>query len=160
MEVIARLLGGGFVGLLVVCLMPLFAGLWIYDLLYGAALKLWWWRKHGQHGRTFLVVYSDSLKWSDIVPERILPLLGSRAVVVNISKDPLWKASRSVERRVHKHWAGKVEHTPIVVRLSRFGKVVEVRLFDALMLNAKKGDPSELENKVKALRALAQSSAA
>src|SRR5215208_5345663 len=160
MEVIARALGGGALAFLFVCLVPLLVALWIYHVLYGAVLKLWWWRKHGQYGRDFLVVYSDSPKWSEIVPEKILPVLGARAVVANISKDSSWNASRSLERRVHKHWGGRVEHTPIVIKLSRFHKVVQVRLFEAFMLNAKKGDSSQLEERLAVVHALVQSSAA
>ena len=158
MEGIARVLTGGFLGLVFVCLVPLLAALWIYRLIYGAVLKLWWWRNHGQHGRDFLVVYSESPKWSGIVSERILPVLGARAVVENISKNSSWKTSRSLERRVHKHWAGKVEHTPIVIKVPPFAKVVQVRLFEAFMLNAKKGNPSLLEEKLAAVHALVRSS--
>jgi hypothetical protein len=123
-------------------------------------LKLWWWRKHGQHGRDFLVVYSESPKWSGIVSERILPVLGARAVVENVSKDSSWKAARSLERRVHKHWAGEIEHTPIVIKVPPFAKVVQVRLFEAFMLNAKKGNPSLLEQRLAAVHALVRSSGA
>jgi hypothetical protein len=126
MEGIARVLTGGFLGLVFVCLVPLLAVLGIGRLIYGAMLKLWWWRKHGQHGRDFLVVYSESPKWSGIVSERILPVLGARAVVENVSKDSSWKAARSLERRVHKHWAGEIEHTPIVIKVPPFAKVVQV----------------------------------
>jgi hypothetical protein len=134
MEGIARVLTGGFLGLVFVCLVPLLAALWICHLIYGAMLKLWWWRKHGQHGRDFLVE--------------------------NISKDASWKTSRSLERRVHKHWAGKVEHAPIVIKVPPFAKVVQVRLFEAFMLNAKKGNPSLLEERLAAVHALVRSSVA
>jgi hypothetical protein len=160
MEGIARVLTGGFLGLVFVCLVPLLAVLGIGRLIYGAMLKLWWWRKHGQHGRDFLVVYSESPKWSGIVSERILPVLGARAVVENVSKDSSWKAARSLERRVHKHWAGEIEHTPIVIKVPPFAKVVQVRLFEAFMLNAKKGNPSLLEQRLAAVHALVRSSGA
>jgi hypothetical protein len=158
MEGIARALTGGFLGLVFVCLVPLLAVLGIGRLIYGAMLKLWWWRKHGQHGRDFLVVYSESPKWSGILSERILPVLGARAVVENVSKDSSWKAARSLERRVHKHWAGKIEHTPIVIKVPPFAKVVQVRLFQAFMLNANKGNPSLLEERLAAVHALVRSS--
>jgi hypothetical protein len=160
MEGIARVLTGGFLGLVFVCLVPLLAVLGIGRLIYGAMLKLWWWRKHGQHGRDFLVVYSESPKWSGIVSERILPVLGARAVVENVSKDSSWKAARSLERRVHKHWAGEIEHTPIVIKVPPFAKVVQVRLFEAFLLNAKKGNPSLLEQRLAAVHALVRSSGA
>lgn len=159
MKSIARVLTAGILGLVFVCLSPLLAVLWICRLIYGAMLKLWWWRKHGQHGRDFLVVYSESPKWSETVSERILPVLGPRAVVENISKDSSWKTSRSLERRVHKHWAGRVEHTPIVIKVPPFAKVVQVRFYKALVMNANKGNPSLLEERLAAVHALVRSSA-
>jgi hypothetical protein len=86
-------------------------------------------------------------------------LLGTHAVVVNTTKDSSWKASRSLERRVHKHWGGRSEHTPIAIRLLRFRKVREVRLFEAFMQHAKRGDSSQLEEKLAALQSMVQSSA-
>jgi hypothetical protein len=160
MQVIARPLALVLAAILGVLLSPLLVLIALYWFGSGFLLKLLWWRKHGRFGRHFLVVYSESPKWAEAVPQQVLPLLGPRAVVANISKDSLWKASRSLERRVHKHWGGRAEHTPIVIKLCRLGKVREVRFYEAFMQNAKRGDSSELKEKLAALQALVQSSAA
>jgi hypothetical protein len=158
MKSVARALALVLAAVLCVVLSPLLVPLALYWLASGFVLKMWWWRKHGRFGRHFLVVYSDSPKWVVAVPQRVLPLLGDRAVVVNISKDSSWKASRALERRVHKHWGGRAEHTPIAIQLFRFRRVREVRLYEAFMQNAKRGDSSELEEKLAALHAMVQSS--
>jgi hypothetical protein len=160
MKSIARALAFVLAAVICVGLSPVLVPLALYWLASSVALKLWWWRKHGRFGRHFLVVYSDSPKWSAHVPQRVLPLLGARAVVVNTSKDSSWKASHSLERRVHKRWGGRSEHTPIAIKLFGFRKVREVRLYDAYMQHAQRGDDSQLEQKLAELQAMVQSSLA
>ncbi len=160
MQFIRRALTVVLAAILCLVLSPLLIPVAVYWFASGVVFKLWWWQRHGRFGRQFLVVYSESPKWAEAVPQQVLPVLGDRAVVVNISKVSSWKASRSLERRIHKHWGGRVEHTPIVIKLPRFGKVQEVRLFEAFMQNAKCGDSSGLNEKLAALRSLVQSSAA
>jgi len=122
--------------------------------IYGQALFLLWHHKHGKDGKVFLAVYSDSHKWKEYFPDKILPVLEDKAVIVNISADPTWKAARSIERLAHRHWGGRQEHTPIILFLPRRGRVQEVRFYEAFLAYAKRGDESELLAQIEKLKSL------
>ena len=128
----------------------------VYLLYFARSMVLFvlWQCRHGGKGREFLVVYSDSPKWANFFSVQVLPLLGSRDVIVNISSTPSWKAARTLERSAHQHWAGTVEHTPIVLYFPRFGRVKSVRFYQAFLLHARQGDASKLNAKISELQAL------
>jgi hypothetical protein len=153
MEQVLRFAGIAFVGALVLLLSPLLIAMWAVSGLYGLALSIAWWLKHGRRGQDFLVVYSNSPKWSNFFSEDVLPIVSGRAVVVDISKDPSWKASESLERRSHRYWGGRVEHTPLVIHFRNIGRVTEVRFYEA-SLRAKRGEPSPLREQLAKLQAL------
>jgi hypothetical protein len=139
---------------LLVALTPLWIAIWLYYLVRTLALFSIWRHKHGRHGRIFLAVYSDSQKWESHFQNEIIPLLGNRAFVVNISVTPTWKASHSIERLAHLHWGGREAHTPIVIYFPHWGRVREVRLYDAYLALAKSGDESALHAQMQKLQAL------
>ncbi len=87
------------------------------------------------------MVYSNSPKWAAFFSEEVVPHVQDQAVVVDISKDPFWKSLRSLERRVHLHWGGRVEHTPIVIHFRRAWRVDTVRFFEAFQ-QMHRGDSS------------------
>lgn len=138
---------------LVLLLSPLLIGVWLFGLVYGRVLAAAWWRKHGRVGRRFLVVYSNSPKWAAFFTEEVVPLLADKAVVVNITKDPAWKASRSLERQAHLHWGGRLEHTPIVIHFCHSWHAETVRFFEAFQL-LQRGDSSELNAQLAKVREL------
>jgi hypothetical protein len=123
---------------------PLLLPIWLFFLLRGWVLALAWWQKHGRFGRRFLVVYSQSPKWANFFAERVIPAVLEQAVVVDISKTPSWKASRCLERRVHMHWGGDAEHTPIVIHFAKWWRANAIRFFSAFQ-QLQHGDPSQVE---------------
>lgn len=146
-----RLLGIVAVGVLALLLSPLLLGVWLFGLVYGCVLAAAWWRKHGREGRRFLVVYSNSPKWAAFFTGKVVPLLADRAVVVNITNDPGWKSSRSLERRAHLHWGGQREHTPIVIHFRQAWRAESVRFFKAFQL-LQRGDSAELNAQLAKVR--------
>ncbi|QJW85285.1 hypothetical protein HK414_23505 [Ramlibacter terrae] len=148
-----RFAGIVIVGALILLLSPLLIGVWAVHGLYGLALSIGWWLRHGRRGQDFLVVYSNSPKWSDFFSEDVLPVVSGRAIVVDISKQPSRKASRSLERRSHRYWGGRVEHTPLVIHFRHIGRVTQVRFYEAA-LQAKRGEPSPLREQLAKLQAL------
>jgi hypothetical protein len=142
-------------GSLALLLSPLLLGIWLFYSVYEFLLALAWWRKHGRHGRRFLVVYSESPKWSAFFDEEVVPMVGDQAIVVDISKAPSWKSSSSLERRAHRRWGGEVEHTPMVIHFRRPWRAEAVRFFHAF-LQRQYGDSSELGAQLAKLTQLAR----
>lgn len=146
-------------GILTILLLPLFVILYAHALAWGAILFCWWQICHGRHGRRWLAVYSDSVKWREHFEEVVLPAVGGEVVAINISKVPTWRQSRSLERQVHKHWGGREEHTPILIRFPwPVGRVVETRFYSAYLANAKTGTSEELERRVARVQELTNES--
>jgi hypothetical protein len=142
--------------ILTIILSPLIIGALLIYLARGFVLFLRWNYKYGRQGKSFLAVYSDSPKWKERFPAEILTILKGKAVVINISADSTWKASRSIERLAHQHWGGgRHEYIPIVLYFPRMGRVREVRLREAYFKLVKHGDASELQAQIDELKALA-----
>ena len=146
-------------GVLTVFLSPLFVVVFVADLAWGALLFCWWQICHGSNGRRWLAVYSDSAKWREHFENVVLPLVGSEVVAVNISKVPTWRMSRSLERQVHRHWGGREEHTPILIRFPwPVGRVTATRFYGAYLANAKTGASEELEQRLARVQELVNES--
>jgi hypothetical protein len=140
---------------LVLVLSPLLIGAWLFRLPYGWILASAWSKKHGRVGRRFLVVYSNSPKWAAFFSEEVVPQLQGQAVVVDISKNPSWKSSRSLERKAHLHWGGRVEHTPIVIHFGNAWRVDTVRFYEAFQ-QMQRGDSSEVGSRLAKVLELAR----
>jgi hypothetical protein len=114
-----------------------------------------WQRRHGKHGRHWLAVYSDGKRWKEHFETVVLPMLGPAVCAVNISHDPSWNQSRRLERQAHRHWGGKVDHTPILIYLpTRFRSIRQVRFHQAYLARSRKGQEGPLEQQLHRLRGL------
>jgi hypothetical protein len=89
------------------------------------------WRRHGQHGRFVLLVYSDSPNWKDYIEAKILPRLEPHVVTLNWSERQQWKQTNPFEARVFNHWAGEREFNPLALVFAPNGKVKSVRFWQA-----------------------------
>ena len=141
-------------GLFALLVSPLLIGAWLFRMVYGCVLAVAWWVKHGRLGRRFLVVYSNSPKWAAFFAEEVVPLLAEKAVVVDITNDPTWKSSCSLERQAHLHWGGRLEHTPIVIHFRHASRAETVRFFKAFQL-LQRGDSSQLNSQLAKVQELA-----
>ncbi len=139
-----------------ILVIPLLPFIFLYRVIEKFVLFLAWQYKHRQHGREFLVIYSESSKWSNYFKTEVVPLLTNRAVVVNTTENSKWKASRSVERRAHLHWGGDKDHTPLILMFPKVGRVRCFRFHQEFLALAKRGDPTELASVMDKLRAAAQ----
>jgi hypothetical protein len=147
-----------FLGLavLTVVVSPLLLVMFIGDAVRRVYLRTWWHLKHGRHGRNWLAVYSEGAKWKEHFESAVLPIVGNSAIVINTTKSPSWRHSRSLERLAHECWAGRVEHTPILIRFpGQLASVRCIRFHQAYLAQAKRGEPAELHSQLQQLRALA-----
>ena len=146
-----------FIGLalLTVAVSPLLLAMSVGEFFRRAYLRTWWHLKHGRYGRRWLAVYSDGVKWKEHFEATVLPLVGQSAVVVNTTSSTNWRHPRSLERLAHTCWSGRIEHTPILILFQwPFGKVQCLRLHEAYMANAKRGERGALDAKIQQLRGL------
>ena len=151
---LVKFAGLAFIGMLTVVLSPLLALLYLGGFFKAGVLGLWWHVRHGRHGRHWLAVYSDGTKWKAHFANVVVPMLGASAHVVNVSARPSWPRARSLERQVHRFWAGRTEHTPVLIRppgLLRRARTV--RMYEPYMRYAVHHDPSSLEQVVAQVQA-------
>lgn len=73
------------------------------------AVWCWWLPR----GRDVLLVYSESPVWKDHIESTILPVLKSRAVVLNWSQRTSWRFG--LARAVFHHFGGSSEFNPLAV---------------------------------------------
>jgi hypothetical protein len=136
--------------LLMVAIAPLFAIGWLGALANQGLLAIRWYFRHGRHGRSWLAIYSDGGKWKQHFEAVVVPMLGASAHTVNVSTDPLWSKAGGLEHRVHKSWAGRVEHTPVLIKPPGwFRRTRVVRLHSAYFRFAKHGETTGLDDALK-----------
>jgi hypothetical protein len=132
--------------ILMVVFLPILAPWIVAKIFYRSGLVLFWYARHGRHGRRWLAVYSDGAKWREHFESEVLPIIQESCVVINISKLPSWKNARSLERRVHREWGGRTDHTPILLRMPLvLGRVDELRFYEAYLSQAKQVGSTELD---------------
>ncbi len=101
----------------------------LFPYVYGFGLKVGFWIRHGRKGKSVLFVYSDSSNWKDYVEAKILPRIGTRAIILNWSKRREWEPRMSFETKLFNHWAGSSDFTPTAIVLPLTGKVKVIRLW-------------------------------
>ena len=101
------------------------------------AIWTWWCPR----GRDVLFVYSDSPIWRGYIDDRILPLLGERAVVLNWSQRKQWRPSLS--RMAFHHFGGSREFNPLAVVFRPFRRTRTFRFWQPFR-DVKRGHSSAL----------------
>ena len=142
--------------LLVIPLLPFLLSLVVIALVCFVAASvslhvvIWtWWCLRG---RDILFVYSDSPVWHDYIEQRILPQLGSRAVVLNWSQRKRWRVS--VARLAFHHFAGYRHFNPLAVVFRPFHRSRTLRFWQAFQ-DFKHGHPAALHQMERELFTLA-----
>jgi hypothetical protein len=102
-------------------------------------LTIWtWWCLRG---RDVLFVYSDSPIWRGYIDDRIIPLLGERAVVLNWSQRKQWRPS--LARLAFGHFGGSREFNPLAVVFRPFRRTRTFRFWQPFR-DFKHGHPEAL----------------
>lgn len=70
---------------IILLLLPVAVGMLLLFVIFSVALHICIWLLWCTQGRDILFVYSNSPVWHDYLEQRLLPLLGDRAVVLNWS---------------------------------------------------------------------------
>ena len=102
-----------FVPVVLIVLPLLLLVLSLYSL-HRLALYLLIWCLWIPRGTDALFIYSDSPIWRDYMINKILPLVESRAVVLNWSERKSW-SNRSFAVHVFRSFSGRREFNPMVV---------------------------------------------
>jgi hypothetical protein len=131
------------------------AGYLVWLLVWGAILRVWFWRAHAARGRRVLFVYSASPNWQAYVEEHILPRIGERAVLLNWSERRLWSSTSPWEARFFRRFAGDREFNPLALVFCARGRVRSVRFHQAF-LDFKHGEDSALRAAEEELFALVE----
>ena len=100
-------------------------------------------------GKDVLLVYSDSPTWSEYMTREILPLVSSRAKILNWSERKRWP-TWSLPVRVFHTYSGSRDFNPMLILFRPFGKAVFFRFFPAFH-EYKHGKPDRLEQMRQAL---------
>ena len=98
---------------LVIVLLPLAAVVLVLWLLGALLLQAMVWALWCPRGRYALVVYSNSPIWQEYFEERVLPALGTRAVVLNWSERKQWELSLAVA--LFRFFGGSREFNPMAM---------------------------------------------
>ena len=108
-------------------------------LVLNALVRLWWLPR----GRDVLLVFSDSPIWHEYMTSQILPLVQSRAEILNWSERNRW-TRWSLATRVFYSYSGNRNFNPMVILFPPLGKA---RLFRFLPVfnEWKHGNPEPLE---------------
>ena len=109
----------------------------IFTLCLHGAIWISWCRR----GRDVLFVYSDSPIWRDYIDDRIIPLLGERAVVLNWSQRKQWR--RTLARAAFRHFGGSRQFNPLAVVFRPFRRTRTFRFWKPFR-DFKHGDPAAL----------------
>jgi hypothetical protein len=115
--------------------------LWLF--VWGAILRVWFWRTHAAQGRPVLFVYSDSPSWQEYIEENILPRISERAVVLNWSERRVWSSESPWEARFFHRFAGDREFNPLALVFCASGRIRAIR-FHRAFLDFKHGKESAL----------------
>ena len=94
---------------LLLLVIPLALCYFIYGALLHALIWVWW----NSQGRDILFVYSDSPIWQEYVENHFLPLLSSRAVILNWSDRKRWHFSLST--LAFRYFGGQEEFNPMAI---------------------------------------------
>lgn len=114
---------------ILVVLLPLVIVVLVLWLLAALLLQFVVWATWCPRGRYALVVYSNSPIWCDYFEERVLPVLGSRAVVLNWSERNQWKFSLAVV--LFRFFGGTREFNPLLMVFEPLTWVRQFRLYRA-----------------------------
>ena len=136
----------GTLALVALCLLLLlvYVGCYLVGLLvWGAILRVWFWRAHAVHGRRVLFAYSESPNWQTYIEENILPRIRDRSIVLNWSERKLWSSTSPWEARFYRRFSGDREFNPLALVFSQRGRIRSVRFYRAF-LDFKHGKESAL----------------
>src|SRR5688572_18374994 len=108
-----------------------------YSVFLHITIWTWWCLR----GRDVLFVYSDSPIWCEYIEQRVLPLLGPRATVLNWSRRRRWPLSLS--RLAFYHFGGHRQFNPLAVVFRPFHRTRTFRFWEAFR-EYKHGRPDAL----------------
>jgi len=94
-------------------LIPIVFVVVIVWLVWASTLVTIVWMTWRPRGRYALVVYSNSPIWHDYFERRVLPELGSRAIVLNWSERRKWRPSLAVS--LFRTFGGSREFNPLAI---------------------------------------------
>ena len=134
-------------------LIVLFLGVVICYAVYAFLLRLFWWLGFGRSGMRGLFFYSDNPNYVGFVEGTIVPLLPMRVVVTNLSSLSSRRAQSLLLSRIHAHWTGEKDHTPVAIVFLSFWKVRSVKLYRPT-LKAVRGNTITLERQLQSMHAL------
>ncbi len=115
----------------------------VWFFVWGAILRVWFWRKYAAQGRPLFFVYSESPNWQSYVEANILPRVEDHAVVLNWSERSLWPSTSPWESRFFHRFAGNRDFNPLALVFCRGGRIKAVR-FHKAFLDFKHGKDSGL----------------
>jgi hypothetical protein len=117
---------------LLVLLLPLIGPLALISvtayLFHRISLYLMVWILWLPKGKDILIVYSDSPIWHEYMTTEVLPLVETRAVVLNWSERKKWKRF-SLGAQVFHHLGGSSEFNPLVILFRPFCKAKTFRFW-------------------------------
>jgi hypothetical protein len=108
-------------------------------LILNALVRVWWLPR----GKDILLVYSDSPIWHEYMTNQILPLVRSRAQILNWSERKRWP-NWSLAVRVFRSYSGGRDFNPMVILFPPLGKARFFRFLPAFQ-EQKRGGPEPLE---------------
>jgi hypothetical protein len=108
-------------------------------LILNALVRLMWLPR----GKDILLVYSDSPIWHEYVTNQILPLVQSRAEILNWSERNRWP-NWSLAVRLFRSYSGGRDFNPMVILFPPLGKARFFRFLPAFQ-ERKHGNPGPLE---------------
>lgn len=111
--------------------------------VWGAVLRIWYWRAHANQGRPVLFVYSESPNWQSYIEENILPRIRDHSVVLDWSERRRWPSTSPWEARFFRRFAGDREFNPLALVFCARGRIRTVRFHQAF-LDFENGDESAL----------------
>lgn len=109
-------------------------------LVLNALVRVWWLPR----GRDVLLVYSDSPIWQEYMTKQIIPLVASRAEILNWSERNRW-SDWSLAVRVFRTYSGGKDFNPMVILFPPMGKARFFRFLPAFQ-DWKQGNPVSLEH--------------
>jgi hypothetical protein len=95
-----------------------------YRLILNVLVRVWWLLR----GKDILLVYSDSPIWHNYMTTQILPLVQSRAQILNWSERKRWPRW-SLAVRVFRSYSESRDFNPMVILFPPLGKACFFRFF-------------------------------
>ena len=145
LQILGRIVGFAVLAVVVVVLSPVL-------LIYVVAriFKQFWLvirlARTWPTGKFVLVAYTRSAVWADYMEHRLIPQLGSAAVVIDRSRES-WRRDHPIEAAAIKFWGGGSNYNPIVIVIRSPWRVRAFGLYDAFQ-KLKHGDAKELDEAV------------